>query len=402
MPEALIARQPIFDRSLKVSGYEMLYRSEKQVNAANFPDGNTATSQVILNLFMEIGLENLVQNVPAYINLTREFVLGEHTIPFGPKQVVLEILEDITIDQKLEDAIIDLASQGYTIALDDFVPNKGWDHLIKHVQLIKMDISQISLHDLAFHMTEFKKYGVKILAEKVETQEEYDLCFELGFDLFQGYFFCKPQIVSSERLPENKMNVLSLVSAMQDPEVSIKEVAELITQNVSLSYKIIRYVNSAAFGIRNRIESIDRVITYIGLARIKHWVTIISLAGIEDKPSEIIDLTLIRSKMCELLAIEHKKSNPGSYAIAGLFSTVDALTDRPMEVVLHELHLAHEINDALLREEGEIGVILQAIKLYERAEYNRLKEMDMCIESMTDCFMQAIIWSREIREGMIK
>lgn len=402
MPEALIGRQPIFNRQMKVSGYEMLYRGEKEVNAANFPDGNTATSQVILNLFMEIGLDNIVGRVPAYINLTKEFITGEHKIPFGPKQVVLEILEDVEVDDEVESAIKALVKRGYTIALDDFVPGNGWDHLVEFVQMIKIEISQLSPQELAQCVRKYKEYNVKLLAEKVETPEEFELCSSLGFDYFQGYFFCKPQIICSERLPENKMNVLSLVKVMQDPEVSVKEVTDLITQNISFSFKIIRYVNSAAFDIRYRIESIDRVIAYIGLAKIKHWVTIMALAGIDDKPTEIIELTLIRTKMCERLAEKMGRKASGSYAIAGLFSTVDVLTDRPMEDILDELHLAHEINDALLKEEGEVGEVLKAVKLYERAEYSELKEMAMCIDIMTDCFMEAILWSREIREGILE
>ncbi len=400
MPEAFIGRQPIFDRNMNVHGYEMLYRGEKKADSAEFFDGNHATSQVILNLFLEIGLENIVGDAPAFINLTKEFVTGEHAIPFGPDQVVLEILEDITADDTLVESIIRLSDAGYKIALDDFVPNSGRDHLIQHVDIIKMELPAIPLEELPEHVERFKKYNVKLLAEKVETQEEHDLCLELGFDYFQGYFFCKPKVISSGRLPENKLNVIRLLNKMQDPNVDLQEVEELISQNISLSYKILRYINSAAFALASRVESIDRAITYIGLGTIKHWVTIMSLAGIDDKPSEILETALIRSKMCALIAEAMHKRDISSYSTTGLLSIVDALMDKPMKEVLDDLPLAYEINKALLEKGGDIGEILSAVILYEQGYYYTLEEKGLDVDVMRSAYLEAIAWAQDIRKGI--
>ena len=399
MPQAYIGRQPIFDRNMDVYGYEMLYRSEKKVNAAEFFDGNLATSQVILNIFMEIGLENIVDNKPAFINLTREFVTGENSIPFGPEQVVLEILEDIDADEELVKSIIKLSNAGYTIALDDYVPNSGKDHLIEHVDIIKFELPAIPKDELASHVERLKQYDVKILAEKVETQEEHDHCLELGFDLFQGYFFCKPKVITTGRLPENKLAVMQLLTKMQDPEVEIKELEVLISQNISLSYKILRYINSAAFSLNTRIESIDRAISYIGLQTIKQWVIIMSLAGINDKPEEILETALIRSKMCEILSKKLNKGDTGSYTTTGLLSIIDALMDKPMQEVLDELPLADKINRALLEKTGDIGEILSSVILYEQGYFYSLEERGLDLDMMQKAYFEAIAWAKDIRSS---
>lgn len=402
MPEALIGRQPIFDRDMNVFGYEMLYRSEKQSTHASFLDGNMATSQVMLNLFLEIGLEHIVGTAPAFINLTKEFITGEHTLPFGPEQVVLEVLEDITADTELENALIRLSNEGYSIALDDFVPGTGWDHMVQYVDFIKVEYPEIPRHELPILVERLKEFDVKLLAEKLETQEDHDHCMALGFDYFQGYFYCKPKVISSDRIPQNKLAVMTLLNKIQDPDISMNEVSELVKQNIALSYKILRYINSAAFSMRTKVESIDRAIGYIGLDQIKQWVTIMSLAGIDDKPLEIIETALIRSKMCEILARECAKSEIGKYSTVGLLSIIDVLMDKPMEKVLEQLPLASEINSALIEHYGDIGDILETVLLYEQGKVTELNSRDMDIEQLSSAYLKAVIWEQEIRQVFIK
>ncbi len=358
-----IGRQPIFDRELEVHGYELLFRGPIGDDAPA-TDGDGATSDTILNAFVEIGIERLTGGRPAFINLTRRFFAELPPLPFHPDSVVLEVLEDIPVDERLVEAVAGLHAAGYRVAIDDYLFESHWDPLLPHVSLIKVEINEDSLDGMAQRLERLKALPVQLLAEKVETHEQYRLLHEMGFDLFQGFFFARPDVVQTRRLAESTLVVSRILSRLHDPEVTIEELATLIGQDAALSFKLLRLVNSPAVGLRRQVESIHQAIVLLGLERIRAWATLFVLAGRGDQPQELLNLGLVRANLCERLARETGLGRPDTAYTVGLLSVLDGLLSVPMAQALEELPLPEEIRAAIGRQEGDYGRLLaQAIAL---------------------------------------
>ena len=244
MSEVYIGRQPIFNRNLEVFGYELLYRSA-DMDRADFLDGNHATSVVISNTFLEIGLERLVGDKWAFINLTRPFLMGEYPIPLQPDKLILEILEDIVLDQELVEAVRDLKAKGFTLALDDVIDPARLEALAGLASMVKVDLMTTNRLLLPQQIDRYMSARVSLLAEKIETFEEFEWCQNLGFDYFQGYFLSKPQVIKEKKLKGTKIVIMELLAALQKPDVEFNKVEEIIQKDVALSYKLIRLINSA-------------------------------------------------------------------------------------------------------------------------------------------------------------
>ena len=303
VPDIFVGRQPIFDRKLNVYAYELLYRSAQQLNPATAGvSGDQATSSTIINSFMEIGLDRLVRDKYAAINLTESFFLEDNKLPFSPKQVILEILEDIPVTEKLVAAVTRLSKQGYIIALDDYIYQPEHAPLLKLAKIIKIDISILSAQQLIEHVKVLRRYNSKLLAEKVETAQQFVKCRDLGFDYFQGYFLCRPQIVTGKSLPTNRLAVLNLLSVLHKPDADTEDLAEAINTDVTTSYKMLKLINSAAFGFSRKIDSIQQGVMLLGQRKLASWASMLALSTIDDRPSEILRTAMIRGKMCELLA----------------------------------------------------------------------------------------------------
>ena len=217
MTDIYIARQPIYDRQLDVFAYELLFRNNRQ-NRAGIVDGDKATTDVIVNTFMEIGLNNIVEDRLAFINLTRSFFLDERMVTMPKDRVVLELLEDIDANEELIQGVRRLAAQGYKIALDDFIYHESLKPLVETASLVKIDVMALSEADIAAHVEELRAYPLKLLAEKVETQAMFDFCMKLGFDYFQGYFFAQPKIITGRALPNNRLAILRLLGKPAGPD----------------------------------------------------------------------------------------------------------------------------------------------------------------------------------------
>ena len=358
-----IGRQPIFDRELEVHGYELLFRGPIGDDAPA-TDGDGATSDTILNAFVEIGIERLTGGRPAFINLTRRFFAELPPLPFHPDSVVLEVLEDIPVDERLVEAVAGLHAAGYRVAIDDYLFESHWDPLLPHVSLIKVEINEDSLDGMAQRLERLKALPVQLLAEKVETHEQYRLLHEMGFDLFQGFFFARPDVVQTRRLAESTLVVSRILSRLHDPEVTIEELATLIGQDAALSFKLLRLVNSPAVGLRRQVESIHQAIVLLGLERIRAWATLFVLAGRGDQPQELLNLGLVRANLCERLARETGLGRPDTAYTVGLLSVLDGLLSVPMAQALEELPLPEEVRAAIGRQEGDYGRLLaQAIAL---------------------------------------
>lgn len=396
MQDIYIGRQPIFDRDLEVYAYELLFRSGSlnQAADANAPfDGDRATSQVIVNAFIEIGLDQIVGNRRAFINLTRSFVTAATPLPFPQDRVVLEILEDIEPDAEVLAGLRTLAGQGYQMALDDFVFQEDRRALLEVAHIVKIDLMAVPRETLQAEVARLRRHDVRLIAEKVETREDFEQCRELGFDYFQGYFLSRPNIVQGRQLPPNRLAVLQLLARLQDPQADAGDIERLVAQDVALSYKLLRYINSAFFALPKKIESIRQAVIYLGTRAIRTWVSLLVVAGLDDKPAALVAQAMQRARMCELLAQRARRPQPDAYFTVGLFSLLEALLDAPLESILDTLPFSDGIRDALLRQEGPYGEALACVIAYERGHFLKARFDRLGATEMTDTYLAATHWA---------
>ncbi|HFE37731.1 MAG TPA: HDOD domain-containing protein [Gammaproteobacteria bacterium] len=399
---ALVGRQSIYDRELNIFAYELLYRPSEGDNFAPSQfDGNKATSEVMLNSFLEVGLENIVGEKRAFINMTEHFVDGSIEIPLPKDSIVVEVLEDVKPTLKVIQGLKDLKSHGYVIALDDFVFDESLMPLVPFADIIKVDLMQITQEALKGHVHAVKKSSaVKLLAEKVETQTEFEFCKELGFDYFQGYFLDKPVIIKGEKIPANKIATLQLVNRLQDPDIEVDELDELIKVDVSLSYKILKYINSPGFGLGTEVTSIRQALMLLGIKNLKKWMSLIILSGLSDKPSDVIQKTLVRAKMCELIADVIRQENKEDYFLVGMFSMLDAMLSQDMSTVLEYIPISQKLKDALLKHKHKEGKVLRLVIAYEQGAWDDMHAGTIAPSSLLKAYLSAISWADSAISGL--
>jgi len=389
---AFVGRQPIYGRSINVFAYELLFRNN-EVNRASFLDGNAATAQVMLNTFVEIGLDHIVDHHLAFINLTRDFVLGNYCVALPKDRVVLEVLENMGVDQELIDALHRLSGLGYRIALDDFVYHESLKPLVELADIIKVDVLDLDRETVARHVEILRQYPVKLLAEKVETHEEFEFCRDLGFDYFQGYFFCKPKIISAKPMPANRMAVLALLTQLRDPTIEISKLERIIREDLSLGSQVLRYINSAFFEMPKHIDSINQAVYMVGTDRLRLWASLLMLARVEEKPVELFVTAIVRARMCEQLALVHHIREVDQYFTVGLFSILDGLLDQPMSDIIRTLPLEKEIRQALLNRQGSLGMTLDCVLAYERGDWDTVLNHGVEVENVKAAYLEAISWT---------
>ncbi|MES9872059.1 MAG: HDOD domain-containing protein [Candidatus Sedimenticola sp. 6PFRAG7] len=389
MESFFIGRQAIFDRSMQVYAYELLYR-DNQGRSAESLDGDRASSLVILNSFAEIGLERMVGNARAFINLTRNFIVEDPPIPFDRSRIVLEILEDIPVDNQLIACCQALSDEGYTLALDDFAFEEKWDPLLPIVDIIKVEVPLVELANLENRIQVLREHKLKLLAEKVETVNEYRLLHDMGFDLFQGYFFEKPTVVEGKRLDENRQVALSLLSKLNDPRATTREIEQVITQDPGFSYKILRYLNSAAMGMPKKVDSIKQAVIYLGLRQIQAWASLIVLSGIDTISKELFNMTLTRAHMCaNLLTKSNRQQMAETGYTAGLLSTLDILMGQELKQIVTSLPLSQDIRDALLNRAGPLGSAISCALAYEHQQWSEVNFPGLDASQISECYLDA-------------
>ncbi len=399
MLDIFIGRQPIFDRKLNVTAYELLFRSSEN-NSANVIDGDSATYQLLANAFIEIGLDKIIGRHDAFINATRNFIVGAYPLPIPIERVVVEVLEDIDADNELVKALTQLSKKGYRIALDDFVYHESLKPLIEIADLIKIDIRALDRSTITEHVKILRQLGIKkLLAEKVETQDEYTFCKKLGFDYFQGYFFAQPKIIKGKKLPTNRLNTIQLITALHTPEIKTEKLIRIISDDAALSFRLLHYLNLVFFNLPKNFINIQEAITDLGPTKIRTWATLIVLVNIDNKPNELILTALVRAKMCDLL-IQKAGQKSESAFIVGLFSSLEALLETPIQEVISVIPLFDHVAQAILKKEGVMGEALQCILTYEHADWDLAKFSNLSPTELTNCYAEAIQWSEETMQAM--
>ena len=369
--DVFIARQPIFDTKQGVYGYELLYRSSRE-NVYSGADGDKASLSVIGNSLLIIGSQQISQGKRVFVNFTRKLLL-EGAATYLPKEIgVIEILEDVVPDEELIEAIKTIRSQGYTLALDDFVlRGNEYNPLLELVDIIKVDFRQTDKAERKSIAQRFPGTGrVKLLAEKTETREEFNSAVEMGYSYFQGYFFCKPVILARRSISGHKMNYLRILKEVSGENPSFKKIGSIIEHNPSLAYKLLQYINSAFFGLRREVSSIMHALELLGVDEIRKWISLALLLELgNDQPQELLKLCLLRARFSEELASRAGYKQKSEFFFMGLFSCMDVLLGRPMEEILDELPLTDSIKKALLGEANSFKIVFDLVLSYEKANW---------------------------------
>ncbi len=369
--DVFVARQPIFDLKKNVVAYELLFRSGLDNFYDDELDGDNSTAKLISNSFLIIGLDTITKRKKAFINFTQKHILSGAPTAIPNDLISIEILEDVKPDHDVVAACAELKEKGYEIVLDDFVYTEEYKPLIELADIIKVDFLATKGDRRREVVQQCIGHDVKFLAEKVETDEDFQMAVEFGYDYFQGYFFSKPVIIAGRDIPGMKFNHLRMLSEINNPEVEFDRLEDIIKHDVSLTYKLLKFINSAYFRFSMKVESIKHSLVLLGVKEIKKWASIIALSAIgDDKPKEVVSLSLIRAKFCEFLATDiGKKNNESDYFMTGLFSLIDALIDRPMEDVLNELPISDDVKNALLGEKNSYYDIYNLVVAYEKGEW---------------------------------
>lgn len=394
--DVFIARQPICDAKLDTVAYELLFRSSSD-NNANVRDGDSATSEVLLNAFTVIGLDELVGDHKAFINITRGFIVEKDRVNLPKDRVVLELLENVESDPVSISAVRDLVKEGYTIAMDDFEFQDELVPLVRLAEIVKIDVLALTKEQLINHVEKLKPLGVRLLAEKVESMEDFEYFKSLGFEFFQGFFLSRPKVFSNPSLDSNSIATLKLLSELHNPDAEVDDLERIIAADVSLSYKLLRYINSAFFQSVQKIESLRKAIMTLGINQLRAWATLVALSTSSSSLDSLMNTIMVRARLCELIAKAQGKKRTDQYFTAGLFSGLDAMMNTDLNSILEKLHLSDELVNAIVHQEGELGTVLKAAIAYEEAEWEVFEFLDLGVETNTlvSAYGEALEWADE-------
>jgi len=399
MERILVSRQPIYRSDMAELGYELLFR-DSDVNHASFSDGDQATAEVIVNTFMDIGLDTMVGRKLAFINFDQNLILGNYCECLPKDRVVLELLETAKPDAALVTKLQSLRAAGYRVALDDFVVTDLTYPLLEVADFVKIDLIENGWATVERSFPAIRKYPAKLIAEKVETREQFRFCNTLGFDYFQGYFFCRPEIVEGRRLPVSRLAAIRLITKLNNPNVDVKELAQAIGEDVALTYKLLRYINSAVYSLPRQVSSISHAIMLVGQQQIRTWASLILFSNFEGKSREIVVTGAIRAKMCEHLAAALCLPQPDRVFLVGLLSVLDAILDQPMETVVPSLSLDQDIVDALLGHSGTLGSVLRCVVEYEKRNWSAAQSaIGLGEDIIREAYRKAVAWSLTTLNG---
>lgn len=402
--DLIFARQPIFDHKNNVYGYELLYREGNNVTYSS-NDGDSATSSVMVAGFLSMDVNKISGKKRAFINFTENMLLHGVATLFPKELIVIEILESIEPSDEIISACKVLKSEGYTLALDDFIFRPGYEALIEIADIIKVDFILTSTESERKNIVRrFRNGKIKFLAEKVENLDDFQMAVKAGYSLFQGYYFSKPVIQSSKGIPPSKMNHVNLIKTLENSTPEFRDIAKIIEKDVAFSYEILRIANTTRYYRGNRIISVRQAAIRMGLDELKKWALITALRRIEgDSQDAIINLCVLRAKtlenLCGKIGLNSRKME---FFTLGIMSMIDSLIGCPMEVLLPELPISEESKEILLGNlnEGEMSVSYKLMLAYEKGEWDQIfalaDQYAIHVENIAEAYFDAIVWSNEL------
>jgi len=393
-----IARQPILTREEQVFGYELLFRNGVDDYFRNVDTDTAARST--LNTSMLLGLNVLCDGRRAFINCTREVLLKDYVTLLPSAQTVVEILESVPADDLVLAACQRLKEAGYLIALDDFTNSDPREPLIDFVDIIKVDLRRVSFEEAAGIVQRFGPWRCRMLAEKVETREEFVAAKKAGFLYFQGYFFRRPETLHAQEIPANQLNYMRMWQAVAKPELDVREIESVIKTEASLCYRLLRYLNSPVFGFGNEIHSVRHALAILGEREIRRWVRLVATLGAgQDKSSELVLGALVRARFCELISskIPHGQSD---LFLLGLLSLMDAILQIPMFRVLEGVPVDQETKAVLLGTESRLRRLYQLMLAQESGEWQASSELarqlNLSDSEVAEKYWEAVHWAQQV------
>lgn len=394
------ARQPILDVNKNLFAYELLFRDGVD-NVFPGIDEDEATTRIIEGSQFNLGIEHLTGDKPAFINFTLDTISKNLPLMLPPSSLVVEILETVQPGKRLLNSVQELKQAGYTIALDDYEHKPVWQHFYPYVDLIKIDLRAMSFEEIAQVQKDVSAFPhIKFLAEKVETLEEFERCKEMGFTYFQGYFFSQPEMVKTKSLAPSQLVLADLLKETSTDEMNIAKISQIIERDVNLSYKLLKYTNSAAFKRRTEISTIKQALVVLGKYELKKFISLLFTASVgSEKPAELLNVALIRARFCEQLATLDNNSDTGKAFLTGLMSLVDAILDKPFDILLSQLPLSQDIKNALINKEGQLANYLTLAIAYEKGNWELEHKLEATLntspEDVPKAYNDAIEWANE-------
>lgn len=394
-----MARQPIYDRQRAVIGYELLFRRANTADAGAISRAESA--QAVINSLVEIGLEELVGTGRAYINVGEDLLLEQCLEALPAERVVLEVLETVRPTPEVIQAVRRLKDLGYTIALDDFIYRPELEPLADLADIVKLDVLEADLRTLRKAVSTLKRPGVSLLAEKVETQSHFNRCLRLNFDFFQGYYFMRPQIITGQQVKANRASLLRLLARLQEPDISLREIEDVIRADVTLSYRLIKLTRSVDVAVRAQFETVAQAIQFLGIRKVTSIAMLLAMAGVDDLPQELVVTAFTRAHMCENLVRNRNLGDPNKAFLAGLLSMVDVIMNMPMDTALDMLPISNEIREALLdpRCPNYLARTLREVSAYERGQWDEVRDSNLG-EDLWNAYIGAVRTGREVERAV--
>ncbi|WP_018150061.1 EAL and HDOD domain-containing protein [Leeia oryzae] len=399
---AFIGRQPILDRHQKLMGYELLFRLNESASTAEFSSDLQAGTNVLVNTLSNMGAEWLVGDKLAFINVAQAMLQSNFLELLQPQKAVLEIVESVNATPALIERARELRAQGFSIALDDFVLTPQTAPFLEIANYVKIDIRELGMERALALSKQLRRYPALQVAEKVETKEEFRVLHDAGFDAFQGYYFARPETLAAKVINPAYANILSLLNMLRN-NAEIKQIEEALKRDVALSFKLLRYINSAGFGLSCEIQSFRHAVTILGYQKLYRWLTLLLVTAAAETPgaSALMKLAITRGRFVELIG-QHflDGSDRDNLFIVGVFSLLDVMLEMPMEKVLENLLLPETVCDALLTQQGMYGPFLKLAIACENPELNELEslaeQLQITPEMLNKAQMSALTWVEQI------
>lgn len=395
--DVFVARQPIFNKHKKIYAYELLFRSG-ETNGFPDIDGEIATTSLLSSSFFTVGIDKVGAGKLVFINFTEDLLLKGSPSLFPPEKMIVEVLEDVRPTSEIVAACRDLKEQGYQLALDDFVYSKQFDELLGLADIVKVDFLLTPVDAVEDMVNTLKPYGCKLLAEKVETYEEFQKAIDLGFEYFQGYFFSKPEVLKNKDLSSSQLSLIRLISEVNTAkEFDVDALEEMVAVDVSITYKLLNYINSSHFGRVQSISSIRQAISFLGAKEFNRFVTIIATSGLAtEKPNELIRLSITRARFLELVGIELDLDSSELFLL-GLFSSIDAMLDQSLQNLIKKMFLSKKISQALVDRTGQYFLYLRLIETFEAGNWVAFKfaqkKSGVDDDLLSEFYLEALGWA---------
>ncbi len=401
MKYSYVARQPILDDEKHTIGYELLFRDGPQ-NTFPEVDPELATCKLLSDHILSTQYRTLGDKL-GFVNFPYESLINLVPTLFPPHSLVVEVLENCPPDDKLFQALKHLHNNGYRIALDDFSPTPEWKRFYPYVSMIKFDLRQTSLASCATYIQDLQPYKIEFLAEKVETYEEFRQAKAVGFQYFQGYFFSKPEMLRKRAISPSFITIVHLCKEISAAEVDYNEIERLFTGDVTLSYKLLTFVNSG-YTLRTKISSFHQALVYLGEERLRRFISLVALTSMDtDKPDMLYITAIQRARCCELLlaSMEHNNGyDHGQAFLSGMFSLLDSILDQPIEEIVASIPLDESIQEALLHRSGLLGELLLLVIAYEKAAWQDVQHyrthLKLNEDDLARTYQDAVDWAQEL------